>query len=792
MLTHYFKLSIRILSKHKSVSITNMLCLSLGMATLLLISTYVKNELSVDSFINHKSEIYKVSYGKSSATPGPLAQLLKTKFPEIINATHIEQHQLLARSPVINYNDNAFQVEQYYTADASFFKLFNYRVLQGNIHEALQIPLSLILTKNEALKIFNSLDVIGKTVVWKGSGDFNFTVRAVVDNLQQNSSIQFKGLISESSLNSMNITYYANNWGFSVYETYLQLNPNTNPIKFEEKLSTFLIDYYAENLASINCNADAKSTPLELHTLKEVYFKNDLTFDTTNRGNRMLIRTLIILGAIIMILSIINYVNLTTASASNRVKEIGVLKVLGSDKQKLILQYLVETIMISFVALAVGYVLAILAWDSFSDFLNVDLKNKIFDGSLFLVFIPATFILGVIVGIYPAIFLSSQKAIDILQNAKLSHFGNVNFRRLLIIFQFVASITLIAFTLIISKQINYLKNKDLGINTEQVLCARLPISILMGKKDILRENLNTIKGVKNTSFTSNLLGQIEGVNNTNIDGVTFNFASMWVDAEFIDLYDLQLLEGRFFSKELQTDMNTTLMLNESAFKKIGKKSAYNMELRVPGGRAKVIGVVKDFNFKSLHSAIEPMAIIYLPRQGQIANIKLSSTNISATLSEIEKGWNELAPGFPFNYQFLDATFNDLYKREVRIGKAFSFFSIIAIIIAILGTLSLTIYICENKVKEIGIRKINGARVIDIVILLNNDFLKNMAIAFLIACPIVFFAVNKWLQNFAYRTEISWWIFALAGCIVLGITLLTVSSQALRAGQRNPVETLRYE
>ena len=304
--------------------------------------------------------------------------------------------------------------------------------------------------------------------------------------------------------------------------------------------------------------------------------------------------------------------------------------------------------------------------------------------------------------------------------------------------------------------------------------------------------MQTIPEIEEIAFSSNMFGGIEGLNSQEIDGKTLNFATTWVDAEFIDLYNLQLVDGRFFSKDLKTDINATSLINEAAVREFGVEDPFELNIRIPGGKAKVVGIVKDFNYKSLHNRIEPLAIIYLPRQGQYVNLKIAGNNLPETLGKINAAWDELAPGFPFSYHFLDQSFEKLYKKDEQMAKAVSLFSLIAIAIAVLGILGLSMFLAESRTKEIGVRKVNGARISEILIMLNKDFVKWVAIAFVIACPIAYYAMNKWLENFAYKTTLSWWIFALAGLLALGIALLTVSFQSYKAATRNPIESLRYE
>lgn len=790
MFKYYIKIGLRNIFKYKNNSIVNIISLSLGIAILLLIGAYSHNELSVDNFHKKASQIAKVSYGNSSFTPGSLSGLLKMNFPEIQDATHIETHMLFANSPVLNYNHNSFEIEHYYSADSAFFNIFNFEVLYGDLNTALNSPFSIILTKSEAIRIFKDANPIGEIVTWKSFQDFTFTVKAIVKDPPQNSSIQFNGLISVSSIKNMGYNYFED-WGYTVFETYLLLKSNVNSTEFEQKLRNYLIEYYKTNLSSTASSDDAETNPLILHPLKEVYFNKNLIHDTTNRGNILLVHILITVGIVIMLLSIINYVNLSTAIASIKTTKIGIQKVLGSSNRSLIFQYLSESTIISLFAAIFGVIIAKLFLNSFSLFMDKSHSLEFSYLYLLLFLIPGVFLTGIIAGIYPAFFMVLQKPLDMLKKRSKNQNKGFNLRFSLIIFQFSVSMFLIAVTILIYKQVNYLKYKDLGINTEHIIYAKMPNSIRKNR-EVFRERLQGLQNVKEISFSSNVFGQIKGMENLEVDGKNISFATTWVDAEFIDLYNLQLTEGRFFSNEFQSDLNSTALINQTAFKEFGLKDPCQLEIRVPGGRAKVVGIVKDFNFKSLHAKIEPIAIIYLPGQGQFANIKLSGVNVSQTLKSVENIWEELEPDFLFSYHFLDSSFENLYKKDERMGKAITSFSLIAIVIALIGIFGLSTFLSESRVKEISIRKINGARTWQILLLLNMDIVKSLIVAFFISCPLSWYAMSIWLENFAYKTEISLWIFVISGLIASLIAIVTVSLQSWRFATRNPVDTLRYE
>lgn len=787
---HFLKLGFRNLNKNKSNTLINLIGLSLGIAILLVILVYVNNELSVDKFHANSSHIYKVSQGESSVGPGPLAALLRDNFPEIQHACHIETRQLLALSPIMDFNNEILDIKAYYAVNADFFQVFDFEVLRGDVNNALDKPFTMILTQSEAARIFQEKDPIGQTLIWRSNQDFNFTVEAIVKDVPQNSSIQFKGLISEASTRRM-MPYYPDNWGFDVYETYLLLNPEVQTEQFEDKANSFLIDYYKTNLSSLSSHDFARTNPLKLHPLKEAYFNENLAYDTTSRGNMLLVRVLLAIGLIILLLSIINYANLSTAKASSRNKEIGVQKVFGSGKKLLIFQFLTETSILSFLAGIIGLIIALTLLPWFSNFMNLS-QNLKMEPSFVILFVPFILILGFISGIYPALFLSSLKEMSMLKTRAGSLTRGKNTRYFLVVFQFFISITLIAVTLLVNRQVSYMKDKDLGIDETNVVYAKLPLPIFRSSKEVFTERISKLTSVQEVAFSSRMFGDIDGYNTLEINGITKEFTNMWVDADFIDFYELELLDGRFFSEELVSDINATALLNEAAIREFDVEDPFEIEIRVPRGNAKVVGIVKDFNFKSLHHGIEPLAIVYFPRQGVFVNIRIAGDNMPATLNEISEIWTELAPGFPFSYHFLDSSFDALYQQDAKMGKAISIASIIAIIIAVLGVMSLSLFICESKIKEIGIRKIIGAKTGEIILGLNKGFVYNLIIAFLLALPASWYIMRLWLGNFAYKTNISPWIFALSGILVSLVTLGIVSWQSWRFANQNPADTLRYE
>lgn len=790
MFGYFLKSGYRSILKHRRYSVIGILSLSVGIAILVLVAIFTRNELSVDGFHSNAGQIYKVAYGTSSFTPGPLSGELLENFPEITTATHLETHQLFAFSPVLNFKDRSFEIERYYSADTSFFRIFDFKAVQGDLNSAMQLPFSIALTQSEAGRIFGSQDPVGETMTWKIYGDFPFTVRAILKDPPPNSSIRFNGLISESSLGNMG-RHYHDDWGYTSFETYLLLHPDADATLLEQKLRSYLIDYYEANLSTKACYADASTNPLELHPLREVYFNGNLANDTTNRGNLLLIRILLAVGIIIMLLSVINYTNLFLAQGMTRAKETGMQKVCGSGKGILVARYLTETILISFIAGIVGLTIALIILPGFGQFLGTEGTPGPTLPVLVLI-IPGIIITGILAGIYPAFMMSSHNVLSMLKPQPVRGRGRVPLRYALIVFQFSVSMIMIAGTLMINSQMTYIKNKDLGIAKEKVVYAKLPFPLMRGNRDVCRDRIMELPGVGNVSFSSTVFGKIINMNSLEEGGKVVDFSTIWTDDEFVELYDLKLLKGRLFSKEFTSDVNATALLNETAVREFDAEDPFRIKIRVPGGEARVIGFLEDFNFKSLHNRIEPMAIVYLPGQAGYVNIRISGSDLQGTLDRIGEIWNDLAPGYPFNYQFLDASLESQYSNDERLSRAIRCFSVIAMIIAILGIYGLSTFIMEKRVKEVAIHKVSGARLWNLLLLFNRNFLIILVVSLGIACPVAWFSMNRWLEGFAYRTSIGIWIYLMSGIIVAIVTLSVVGWQSLYYINKNPVETLRYE
>ena len=454
-------------------------------------------------------------------------------------------------------------------------------------------------------------------------------------------------------------------------------------------------------------------------------------------------------------------------------------------------RYLTEAVLISIIAALLGLIASLAILPGFSRFMNIDPSLKI-SPPLLLIMLPGAILLGVLAGIYPALVMSSRNIIASLKNQSSPRHRGLSLRWVLIIFQFSVSMVMIAGTLTINKQLVFIRNKDLGITSENVIYLKLPFQIMRANPEVFRDRIMELSDVKKVGFSSTVFGEIENLNSQEVEGRTVNFATIWTDPEFVDLYGIKLVKGRLFSRDLPSDRNTTALLNESAVREFNVEDPFRISLRVPGGEARVVGIVRDFHFRSLHSSIGPMAIIYLPSQAGYVNIRMSGSDLRNALEKIEEIWTDLAPGFPFNYKFLETGLESRYRNDERMGQAILYFSVVAMIIAVLGILGISAFSLEKRIKEAGIHKVFGAKSRDLQVLFNRNFLPALGASFAIACPVTWYFMHKWLEGFAYRTGIGIWIYLLSGFIAALITLSAAAWQSRNYARRNPVDALRYE
>jgi putative ABC transport system permease protein len=791
MLKNYLLVALRNLKRNKVFSIINILGLALGMACSLLILLWVNDERNMDRFNKNTEQLFSVyerqyydnKIDAFHSTPGVLADELKRVLPEVQFASGFAWNDLSTfqvGDKILRENGNH--------AGADFFKMFSYKLLSGNAANALNSPVNIAISRKMANDFFGSpLAAIGKTIRYANSKNYNVT--AVFENMPENSSEKFDYIINWQSF--LDEQSWAKDWGNSGPHTFLMLRAGADPLAFEKKIVHFLDNYNKEQTAGFRIQ-------LGIQRFDDMYLHSH--FSPTNgvlEGGRIEYVQLFSLVAIfILLIACINFMNLTTARSIKRAKEIGVRKVVGAFRSALIRQFLGEAILLTFIAMVLAVLLAILLLPAFSDLTKKQIVLPATDIGSWFGILGLTIITGCIAGSYPALFLSSFNPVLVLKGALKLSPASASFRKGLVVFQFVLSIVLIVGTIVVSKQINFIQTKNLGYNRENLIYIPLEGDLTKQYKVLKQQSLN-IPGIKWVSRISQTPTQIEnGTMGVEWDGKDPNSKPMFTSAaigyDFIKTMNIQILKGRDFSKNFSTD-SVGFILNEQALMKIGFKDPIGKPLTFWQKKGTIVGLVKDFHFNSLHVPVNAL-VLRLGENDEFGNVlvKTQPGKTKEALAGLEKLCKQLNPKFPFSYQFSDEEYAKLYKSEQMTGKLADCFAFLAIFISCLGLLGLVMFTAEQRTKEIGIRKVLGASMPSIFVLLSKEFLLFVIVAMLIASPIAWFAMNRWLRDYAYKIDISWWMFVIAGLFAVLIALTTVSIQSIKAALANPVKSLRSE
>jgi putative ABC transport system permease protein len=725
----------------------------------------------------------------------PFAVVLHNKLPEIEKIARIDFQMGGGKSPLMKVKKGneteTFQVNDVIYADSTFFDIFSFSVIRGDAKTSLTEPNSIVLTESTANKLFGNGDPIGKVIEFIGTNEnprLNYTVAAIVNDIPVNSSIKFNGIVSFSTLKSIkpggeDVDEDYGNW---TYDTYILKNSNSSVDQLTKKTNEIWLNDVLKRDNIKPGSESAKEFISGFVPLKEVsFFKNN---------KAKFIYLILSVGVFIIILALINFVNLSIAKASTHTKEIAIKKVHGSSRYDLIKQFIGETLVLTFISTALALVIVDSLMPIFNDITGISVTFSLLQHPKWiLLLISGSVLTGILAGVYPALYLSSFKPVAILKNERIS--GNINntIIQTLIVFQFVISIILIISTIVIAIQVRYMRTENVGFDNKHIIICQLTRNI-RNRYEVFKRGILENPDILNVA-TSSGIGLTEKFHislTEEINGVEKSYLAMAVDPDYIKTIGLNLIDGRDFSWDLETDKGKTVILNETAVKYFAIDPALGFELDIFNSKALVIGVVKDYHNESFQNNISPQVLWYTPGWNSCLSIRISGNNVSETIQYIKNQWNELSPDIPFEFQFLDEKYDALYMEEDKFNLLIGYFSIIAILIACLGLFGLVSFSTERRNKEIGIRKINGAKISEILVLLNRDYVIRVAVAFCVASPIAWFAMHKWLQSFAYKTEISWWIFAFAGIISLAVALLTVSWQSWRSATRNPVDALKYE
>ena len=806
MYKNYFKIAFRNLVKHKTFSFINIAGLSIGISVCFIILLHVQDELSYDRFNENADNIVRVVF-KADINQGkifeanvmpPVASAMKKDYPEVLDATRLQS----AGKPKVAYKEKNFKEDEMAFVDPNFFKIFTLPLIEGDAKMALQEPNTIIITKAIANKYFGDEDPLGKILSFPGNRDAAFKVTGVIDKVPENSHFHFDLFASMLSLDDAR----SDSWMSSNYFTYLLLRDGAGYKKLEAKLPGMVEKYMGPQVQqSMGISlkqflTNGNQFGFALQPLTSIHLYSHSNYELTPPGNAMYVYIFGAIAIFMLLIACINFINLATASASQRAKEVGVRKVIGSEKIQLIKQFLIESALLVFIALLISGFLIKMALPVFNTIANKDL-NFDFNIKIISAFVGLGFLVSFIAGLYPAFYLSSFKPIDVLKG-KLTP-GNKSFglRIGLVVFQFFISVALIISTMVVWQQMKFIQSKNLGYDKEQLLT--LPNSYVLGKNEEVykQEMLNDPRVVNATVSSFKPAGPSNGGNALTYpegrDNEMMRTTEYHVDEQYIPTYGMMLASGRNFSKDFATD-TTAIIINQKAANAFGwnDSSAINKILiRENSTRGSnvpfhIIGVVKDFNFKSLHEPITPLLMTLHPDNGLVFKVKTS--DIKGLLAQMKTKWDQFNTGEPFTFNFMDDLYNKTYAAEQKTGTLLNIFSLLTILVACLGLYGLATFAAAQRTKEIGIRKVLGASASSVTKMLSADFIKLVFIACVVAFPLAYWAMNKWLESFAYRIQVSWWIFLVAGGLAILIALITVSFQAVKAAMANPVESLRSE
>ena len=797
MYKNYFKIAWRNMLKQKMYSFINIGGLALGLSCFILIFIYVQHELSYDNFYQNEAQIYRVytqadgkgfmtgfmeKSGFAYTTVG-MAPALKTEFPDVAQATTLRNHKSL-----LSYEEDHYYEEGLW-ADEHYFKVFEYGLIKGNPQTVLKDAQSIVLTQSLAYKLFGLEDPIGKSVIFR-NGD-PFTVTGLMEDLPQNATISFSFLTSITSSSQYTREMNGDRWNNNDYYTFFTLIEKADPTALQNKMPLIL-----EKYAQRDENYPFKETHV-IQPLSEIHFENGLNFDIGQKGSFKYVSMFSVVAILVLLLACINYMNLAIARSIKRAGEVGMRKVIGATRLQLIGQFLGESVLIAFLALILALMLTHYLLPYFGYLidrpLSLDFMNNIWllPGLLFLVLL-----VGLISGSYPAFVVSALRPVQVLKGKLMGKLSGVKLQRALTVSQYAISTALIISSIIIYQQFQFIQNKDLGYDKEHIIT----INVLDGN---VRKNVESIK-TKWTTDPSIISVTTASELPTNVTSGTpvrhthqsqeeaIQFYRARVDYDYLKVFGLELIAGRTFSPDIQADLTDNRILNESAVKAMGwtPEEAIGKQINDWKDRT-VIGVVKDFHMHPMQMEIAPMMLQMESNWIAFLALKVRPDQLQETIATLEKDIKAISP-YPFQYQFLDERFDQLYKEDVRRGEIFGFFTILSILIASIGLFGLAAFTATQRTKEIGIRKVMGASASSIAAMLSRDFITMVMLGFFIATPVAWYIMKTWLQEFAYHIDLQWWVFLAAGFIAILIAGLTIGSQSFRAAIANPVECLRNE
>jgi putative ABC transport system permease protein len=802
MFKNYLKIAFRCIKRRKIYSFINITGLAIGIAAAVLILLWVRDERSYDRFHANADRIYRAAqvfhydeyHLEQANTPSILAPTILDECPEVELATRVRGYQddYLVIADGKKFNESGLGI-----VDESFFRLFSFLVIEGNPGTILAGPQTVAISERAAEKYFGSSSAVGRTLT---IFDEDFLVSGIFKTMPDNSHFHLDVLCSFASFER----YHKPQWGMNVFKTYVLVREGSSIQALHEKLDDIVKNHMFDSEERYEATrAKGNYTKFPLRPLTDIHLRSHLLWEFEANGNATYVQFFTIIAVFILLIAVVNYTNLSTARSAGRAREVGIRKTVGSTRASLVRQFLIESILTSLMAMVLALIFIRILLPAFRQLVGKPwLKFQYIQNPLALpALVVLALLIGVIAGLYPSLFLSSFKPVAVLGGKFSQGLKNSILRNGLVVFQFSLSIVLLVGTLVVQKQMAFVQSQNLGYDRDQVVVLET-FGELGQKLSALKETLLSDPSVVAVSASSS----VPGTSFTNV-GIRLEGRGRWLgtnlfiaDQDFLDVMQLEMVEGRFFSKEFPTDRQA-IILNESKVRALNEEDLLNKRIEgwVGGDQNywfPVIGIVKDFHYESFHEPIKPLAMVMLngvcPWSESYLSVRIKADNVRETIAQLRKSWGRIMPGTPFEFSFLDTIYDDQYRNEERTGRVFTIFTFFALFVACLGLLGLASFAAEQRTKEIGIRKVLGASIPGIILMMSREFTRWVLLANIIAWPIAYYLMNRWLQSFAYRSDIGLLVFIFSGFMALVIALLTVSFQAVKAATANPVDSLRYE
>lgn len=779
----YITAAIRSFIKNFNITVINLIGLTVAFSACLLISMYVYNELHYDRFNKNYDHIHRLEIDDWAILSSGVAPRVKENFPEVKKATRVAVSWW---ANIFNYNENIFSVQDVIYTDNDFFDIFSVKVLDGNKENLLKDPFSIVITEELAHKIFKDENPIGKSI--KFNNNYFFTITGVIES-HKDFHIKYNAIADFTSLKDLHgkgKDEFLTSLGPRNYLTYFLTN-DINKNVLSKKINEYFMGkgYWNEN----------NPPNFWLRDFSKIYLDDNISYEMgCKHGNRKVVISFIVIAIFILIIACINYINITTARGLSRYKEVGVRKILGSGRSRVFAQFIIESVLLSIISFLLSIIITtVLAKPLFTYLIGNEMSIAQLPFSIMLLIIAIMLTTGLLAAIYPSIFMSAISPLKIFR-AKSKGVGKKAYlRQVLIIVQFSISIILIIGALSVNRQYKYMKNARLGFNPDQVITLHLEKDIRKNREAIKAELLEN-PNILNVACSQQVPGNLRSTSTYVKDDIKQEYRYEYIDPSYIDLLEIELLTGRNFSFDRLGDEKGGCIINEKAMEKFNLNPDSILGTKIPqwGFEATVIGVVKDYHFNSMHEEIVPVVFTWVNEGLVKMHVKVAAENISETLKYMKGIWDQLAPGYPFEYKFLDEQFEKAYIQEQRLSTIFSWFAGLAIIIAIIGIYGLASYMAEQNTRQISIRKVYGASLQNIISLFTKEFLMLVVIANIVAWPSAYYIMDLWLQKFPYKADVSIWVFILSGALSIILSLLTVSLHAYKTANKNPAEVLRYE